>query len=47
MGKRGPKRIPTLLKELHGNPGKRALPVDEPHGVGDLWDPPVWFDDEQ
>jgi P27 family predicted phage terminase small subunit len=47
MGKRGPRRIPTLLKELHGNPGKRALPVDEPQGVGDLWDPPVWFDDEQ
>ena len=47
MGKRGPKRIPTVLKELHGNPGKRALPVDEPQGVGDLWDPPMWFDDEQ
>ena len=47
MGKRGPKRIPTVLKELHGNPGKRALPVDEPDGVGDLWAPPAWFDDEQ
>jgi P27 family predicted phage terminase small subunit len=47
MGKRGPKRIPTVLKELHGNPGKRTLPVDEPDGVGDLWAPPAWFDDEQ
>jgi P27 family predicted phage terminase small subunit len=47
MGKRGPRRIPTLLKELHGNPGKRALPDDEPQGVGDLWAPPTWFDDEQ
>jgi P27 family predicted phage terminase small subunit len=47
MGKRGPKKIPTVLKELHGNPGKRALPVDEPDGVGDLWAPPAWFDDEQ
>jgi hypothetical protein len=47
MGKRGRRRIPTLLKELHGNPGKRALPIDEPQGVGALWDPPVWFDNEQ
>jgi P27 family predicted phage terminase small subunit len=47
MGKRGPKNIPTVLKELHGNPGKRALPVDEPDGVGDLWAPPAWFNDEQ
>jgi P27 family predicted phage terminase small subunit len=47
MGKRGPKKIPTVLKELHGNPGKRALPVDEPDGVGDLWAPPAWFDDDQ
>jgi hypothetical protein len=28
--------IPTVLKKLHGNPGKRPLPVDEPEGVGDL-----------
>ena len=35
------------MKELHGNPGKRALPIDEPEGVGDLWDAPAWFDDEQ
>ena len=47
MGKRGPKKIPTVLKELHGNPGKRPIPVDEPEGIGDLSAPPAWFDDEQ
>ena len=30
MGKRGPKTEPTQLKILRGNPGKRALPEDEP-----------------
>lgn len=43
----GRKPTPTVLKQLHGNPGKRALPVDEPEGVGDLWSPPSWFDDQQ
>jgi len=43
----GRKATPTALKELHGNPGKRALPIDEPEGVGDLWAPPSWFDDDQ
>lgn len=43
----GRKPKPTALKELHGNPGKRALPIDEPEGVGDLWAPPAWFDTEQ
>ena len=47
MGKRGPKNIPTVLKELHGNPGKRPIPVDEPEGVGDMWAPPPWFDEDQ
>jgi P27 family predicted phage terminase small subunit len=28
--KRGPKTKPTNLKRLEGNPGKRALPKDEP-----------------
>ena len=27
---RGRKPVPTNLKLLHGNPGKRALPTDEP-----------------
>jgi P27 family predicted phage terminase small subunit len=47
MGKRGPKRIPTVLKVLHGNPGKRPTPVDEPEGVGDLSAPPAYMDEEQ
>ena len=41
------KRIPTVLKELHGNPGKRPIPVDEPEGVGDLLAPPAYMDEEQ
>lgn len=44
MGRR-PK--PAVLRELHGNPGKRRARVDEPEGVGDLWAPPSWFDDDQ
>lgn len=43
----GRKPTPGVLKELHGNPGKRALPVDEPEGVGDLWSPPSYMDDDQ
>jgi P27 family predicted phage terminase small subunit len=38
---------PTALRELHGNPGKRPLKVDEPEGRGMLWQPPAWFDEEQ
>jgi P27 family predicted phage terminase small subunit len=30
MGRRGPKPQPTALKLARGNPGKRALPPDEP-----------------
>jgi P27 family predicted phage terminase small subunit len=30
MGKRGPAPTPTALKKLRGNPGKRALPQNEP-----------------
>src|SRR5690348_14767456 len=30
MGRRGPKPQPTQLKIERGNPGKRALPADEP-----------------
>lgn len=43
-----PKRAtPTALRKLHGNPHRRPMPVDEPEGVGTLWAPPPWFDDEQ
>src|ERR1035441_10114762 len=30
MGLRGPAKTPTALTVLRGNPGKRALPKDEP-----------------
>jgi hypothetical protein len=41
------KLVPTVLRALHGNPRQKPLPVDEPEGVGDLWMPPAWLDDEQ
>lgn len=47
MGKRGSAKQPTVLRRLHGNPSEKPMPVDEPEGVGDLWAPPIWFDDEQ
>ena len=47
MGARGPKKRPTALAALHGNPSKRRLPTNEPQGQGDLWAPPGWFDDDQ
>jgi P27 family predicted phage terminase small subunit len=43
----GRKRVPTVLRELHGNPRQHAIPQDEPEGVGDIWAPPSWFDDAQ
>ena len=43
----GRKPKPTHLRLLHGNPRKEALPADEPEGVGILWAPPAWFDEEQ
>jgi phage terminase small subunit len=44
MAKRGPKNTPTALRLLRGNPQKRRMPQNEPDGVGDLWDPPTYFD---
>lgn len=43
----GRKSTPTVLKDLHGNPGRRPNSEHEPEGVGDLWSPPSWFDGEQ
>ena len=43
----GRKQTPTLLKSLHGNPGKRRMPKAEPLGRGQLWSPPSWFDKDQ
>jgi P27 family predicted phage terminase small subunit len=47
MGQRGPKAKPTHLALLHGNPSKLPQSNDEPEGVGILWAPPAWFDEEQ
>ena len=47
MGQRGPKPKPTRLMLLHGNPSDHRLPTDEPAGVGDLWAPPDWMDEDQ
>lgn len=44
---RGRKLKPTKLKELAGNPGKRALPKGEPKPVGALGDAPKWMTTEQ
>lgn len=40
---RGRKPKPTVLKQLHGNPGKRALPKHEPVAQGILQEPPSWL----
>lgn len=48
MGARGPKPTPTVIAELHGKPSHKKRPTaPEPEGVGDIWAPPIWFDDEQ
>jgi P27 family predicted phage terminase small subunit len=44
---RGRKPRPTALKELAGNPGKRALNALEPKPSGELEAPPEWFSAEQ
>ena len=43
----GRKPTPTVLRALHGNPRQHAMPTDESEGVGDLWSPPAYMDDEQ
>ena len=40
MGKRGPRKQPTLLKVLRGNPGKRPLNKNEPLPAADNIHPP-------
>ena len=43
---RGRKPIPTMLRKLHGNPRKVALPKFEPKPDGDLSDAPDWLTDD-
>ena len=44
---RGRKPVPTVLRELHGNPRKVAMPKFEPKPAGDLVETPMWLSDEQ
>lgn len=43
---RGRKPKPTVLKELHGNPGRRPLPKGEPIAQGALMEPPAWLSED-
>jgi len=40
---RGRKPVPTHLKIVRGNPGRRPLNKNEPLPIGDLVDAPEWF----
>jgi P27 family predicted phage terminase small subunit len=40
---RGRKPVPTLLRELHGNPRKVAMQRQEPRPDGDLSEAPDWL----
>ncbi len=44
MGRRGPAPQPTALRILNGNPGKRALPTDEPKPDSSEPFMPAWLD---
>jgi P27 family predicted phage terminase small subunit len=47
MAKPGPKLTPTVLMQVHGNPGRRPLNTNEPEALGTVWAPPKWFDEQQ
>ena len=42
MGKRGPRKEPTILKIAKGNPGKRPINENEPKPAADAVQPPSW-----
>ena len=44
---RGRKPVPTALKIIRGNPGKRRLNDLEPIPEGDLHEPPAWMSKSQ
>lgn len=46
MGKHGPPPLPTKLKILRGNPGKRKLNKKEPQPAGGQPVCPRWLDEE-
>ncbi len=43
MGARGPAPKPTALRKLEGNPGKRALPKNEPQPEIGVAECPAWL----
>ena len=45
MGARGPRKKPTALKVLEGNPGKRKLNRNEPKPSKENVRPPEWLTD--
>jgi P27 family predicted phage terminase small subunit len=44
---RGRKPVPTILRELHGNPRDHAMPKGEPRPKGALSDAPGWLTGDQ
>ena len=44
---KGRKPVPTHLKVVRGNPGKRGLNKSEPLPIGDLSDAPEWMPEQQ
>jgi P27 family predicted phage terminase small subunit len=44
---RGRKPVPSHLKIVRGNPGKRTLNKNEPLPIGDLVDAPAWMTETQ
>lgn len=44
---RGRKPVPTVLRKLHGNPRRVAMPKFEPRPDGDLSDAPDWLNEPQ
>ena len=44
---KGRKPVPSHLKVVRGNPGKRALHNNEPLPTGDLFDAPAWMTESQ
>ena len=43
MARKGRKPVPTRLKVLRGNPGRRPLPKNEPKPEQGIPQPPVWL----
>ncbi len=42
--KRGRKPVPSGMKVIQGNPGKRPIPEEPDYGTVTIGDPPAWLD---